>query len=486
MSDFLIPKESLRESINTVSTDSQNDQNSENSNRRYTETIYSTKLEINLFDLDFVSDKLKKIRTSSKFRQKLGQFLAFFYNFPILILIFSFVIGFFFLGLPLLFIYIGIIKHIMIPLIIINFFTIIFVIILISVRVTDDIKHKLNFAAKWERQNILKISELVIILIILCVAFFLMHGFFNDISYYSKNSNLNLIYDEKNNNKKTYISTEFVFKYLLNNFLINTDNINPDKYTDNVGYYISNENYEIINKLYKDMMGFCIPLLLIFVFKMIKNILTIVKYTIQKLIIYVSGIFFCILIFISYSYSKDIQNLKNNYENWKNISTAEIILISFIFISYCVWNGHSLIKIILYPKDKSFAIRKYDPENLVIIFIFDFINIIGISFIYVSIIVSAIRNIQNTENYGSLLICFISLKIGFILCSISNSFYYGHYLLSLIFRPIALQYAPAQLKKYCIRVKNPAKNKLRTVSLNLFRKTHNSQKNSINKNLPKK
>ena len=478
MSEFLIPKESLNDSIYSQSTDSKEDQSTDNTNRRNSLLKYSSNLKINLFDFDLVSDKLKKIHTSSKIRQKLGKFLAFLYNFPILILIFSFIIGFFFFGLPLLFIYTGIITNITIPLIIIDVFTMIFSIILVIGRIIDDLKNKLNFAAKWERQNILKISELFIILIILCVSFGLMCSFFNEIIYYSSNNDLNLIYDEENNYKKTYISTEFVFKYFLNNFLIITDNIKPEKYMDKIGYYISNENDELITVLYKDIMCFCIPFLLIFIFKTIKNILIIVKYTIQKLIIYVSGIFFCILLIISYLYSRNCQNFKNIDENWKTISILEIILISIIFGAYFSWNIHSAIRIILYPKDKNFAISKYDIGNLIIILLFDFINIIGISLIYISIIVSAIRNILNTENYGSLFICFIILKIGFILFTISNSFYYGRYLLSLIFRPIALQYAPAELKKYCIRVNKDSNNKLRSLTLNLNRKKNKWKKNN--------
>ena len=37
--------------------------------------------------------------------------------------------------------------------------------------------------------------------------------------------------------------------------------------------------------------------------------------------------------------------------------------------------------------------------------------------------------------------------MGFLLCIICNSYYYVHHLLSLIFRPIALQYAPPKLKE---------------------------------------
>ena len=44
------------------------------------------------------------------------------------------------------------------------------------------------------------------------------------------------------------------------------------------------------------------------------------------------------------------------------------------------------------------------------------------------------------------------LKIGFLLSIISNSYYYGHHLLALIFRPIALKYAPSKLKQNYIRV----------------------------------
>ena len=55
------------------------------------------------------------------------------------------------------------------------------------------------------------------------------------------------------------------------------------------------------------------------------------------------------------------------------------------------------------------------------------------------------------ETFKDLKIALYLLKIGFLFFIMSNSFYYGHYFLSLIFRPIALQYAPIKLKENYVR-----------------------------------
>jgi len=83
--------------------------------------------------------------------------------------------------------------------------------------------------------------------------------------------------------------------------------------------------------------------------------------------------------------------------------------------------------------------------------LFDIINIIGYTLIYLSILGNFINLAFKDETLYDLKIVLLLLKIGFLLTIVSNSYYYGHHLLSLIFRPIAIQYTPAKLKKYYIR-----------------------------------
>ena len=189
----------------------------------------------------------------------------------------------------------------------------------------------------------------------------------------------------------------------------------------------------------------CIPLFIFCFNKLIKVFIIEVKFTIPKFIIYINFFFFIILIFISHSFFD-----KNNF-NWFIISLIEIILLSLIYLGYILLKINSVYKLNKNPKDKNFTINKFDLGLLFLIFTFDLIDLIGSSLIYMSLLINFINYAYNNETYKDLNNSVLFLRIGFLLCIISNSFYYGHFLLSLIFRPIALQYAPVKLKKFYIR-----------------------------------
>ena len=108
-----------------------------------------------------------------------------------------------------------------------------------------------------------------------------------------------------------------------------------------------------------------------------------------------------ILIFISH-FLYD----KNNY-NWSLVSLFEIILLSFIYIGYIIWIVASVYKLSKNPKDKSFAIYKYELGQLLIIFAFDIINMVGSSFIYISFIINYLSyendDLKNKDISNSLL-----------------------------------------------------------------------------------
>ena len=128
------------------------------------------------------------------------------------------------------------------------------------------------------------------------------------------------------------------------------------------------------------------------------------------------------------------------------ISGFELFLIIIIYIGYISWILHSSFKLIRNPKDKNFSIRKYTIFNLILILLFDLITLIGASFIILSFIYFYLSILNGEENLKNLKISFRILKFGFLLIIIGNSYYYGHYLLSMIFRPISIQYSPYELK----------------------------------------
>ena len=57
------------------------------------------------FEIDIIEETLKHIYSKSNIRKKLAYILAIFYKYPTLIIIFSFILGFIFFGLPLILIY---------------------------------------------------------------------------------------------------------------------------------------------------------------------------------------------------------------------------------------------------------------------------------------------------------------------------------------------------------------------------------------------
>ena len=414
----------------------------EKSTKKTMETFDTSTLKSNLFEYDIISDTLKHIYSTSKIRKNLSLILYQFYSYPILIIIFSFLLGSFFFGLPMLFIYFKIFENLMKPIIFILLFTLLFSISLLIIRISDDLKNKNSIADKWERKNIVKIIGLSLALIILIVSAFFLHNFFNDLINSKNNGeisfNYNEINDKDNNNNNTF-KNDFVLKYIIYCFLLDKNKIINEE--QKLIYYYEDS---ALQNIQKSLLISFIPLFIFTFNKIIKIILIEVKYTIAKLLVYVNYLFLIISIFILYFIDKTEFNVFIT-------SIIEIILISLIYIGYIIWIINSIYKLCKNPKDKNFSIYKYDSIQLLFFFIFDIINIIGSSFIYISILLNFIYYAYNDEKYKNLLYTILFLKIGFLLCIISNSFYYGYYLLSLIFRPISLEYTPAHLKNFYIR-----------------------------------
>jgi len=431
MSEFLLDKESYSENTQKMSTPI----GSENE-----ELSSSTKN--NLFEFDIIADTLKHIYSKSKLKKNLSSALSIFYTYPILIILFSFLIGSFFFGLSMLFIFFKIFENLMKPIIFIILFTLVFCISLIIIRVIDDFKNQGNLGAKWERNNIVKILGISLTLIILTIGAFFFHAFINNLLAYKNKNDILLNYNEikYNNYDKKSFENDFFLIYIINCFLLDKSQIESENSI--ISNYFGDE---ILKKLHMSLLISCIPLFIFCFNKLIKVFLIEVKFTIPKFIIYINFFFFIILIFIDHSFFD-----KNNF-NWFIISLIEIILLSLIYLGFILLKINSVYKLNKNPKDKNFTINKFDLGLLFLIFTFDLIDLIGSSLIYMSLLINFINYAYNNETYKDLNNSVLFLRIGFLLCIISNSFYYGHFLLSLIFRPIALQYAPVKLKKFYIR-----------------------------------
>ena len=393
----------------------------------------------NLFEFDIIADTLKHIYSKSKIRKKLSSALSTFYSYPLLIFFFSFLIGLLFFGLSMLFIFLGIFKNFMIPVIVLIFLSLLFSILIIIIHVVDDLKNKISIGDKWERKNILKNFGLSLTLIVLVVGAFLFHKFFNKIISYNKNNNINIEYNKSVESNFKY---DFIFEYVIYCFLIDDNETINEK--NNV--YINFSNTNILKNLHRSFIMAFIPLFIFCTTKIIKTTLLKVKYTFAKFIVFINLFCLIILIFVSHRFYD-----KNNFK-WSKISLIEIILLSLIYFGYIIWIASSVYKLNKNPKDKNFAIYKYDLGQLLLIFTFDIINLFGTSLIYISFLVNYISYNSGEIEYKYMKTTLFCLKIGFLLSIISNSYYYGHHLLALIFRPIALKYAPSKLKQNYIRV----------------------------------
>ena len=415
MSEFLIQKSPIKGNIN--------------------EDSFFVKEKDNLFKVDIVKDTLKRVHPHSILKRNLAFILSKFYSCQISIIFISFITGFLTSGLPLLFIYNGIIKNIIIPFLIICIFALIFSISLIIIHIVDGKRNKAYLAAKWERKNILKNIGVSFTLILLIVSVSLAIKFYSNImSYYDKEE---IIIDYKQSSLAHELTCDFLFKYILNMILLSPSDIIKN---NKIQYYFSED--DIINILKKEIMLLLIPLLIISFNKIIKCFLIQVKYAIEQFLFFFGVFIFCL-------YNIIINNFKNEtIIEYKIdlISCFQIIIMGIIYIGYSSWVIHYSIKCILNPKDKSFAIRQYKLINVIILILFDLISFLGATGIFISIIYFYISITFNEEICEILTISFIFLKVGFLLIIIGNSYYFGHYLLSMIFRPISIQYAPYELK----------------------------------------
>ena len=418
MTEFLIQKSPIKGSTNDSDSSSGKDRD-------------------DLFKFDIVKETLKRIHPRSKLKKTLAFILSKFYSCQISIIFVSFIFGFLTFGLPLLFIYNGLLTNIIIPILIISVIALIFSLILIIIHIVDGKINKAVLIVKWERKIILKNIRIIFNLIFLIASISLSIIFYSKSNYFIKMDRIKMEYKDNFMLKK--LKSDFLFKYILNMIIYNPSEIDKDYEGNEIKYFFSNNDIEI-NILRKKIMALLIPLLILSFIKTVKCILIEVKYPIERFIFFFGAFLFFMFNTILFSYKN------NKIEKSKYLSCFQIILIGITYIGYISWLLHNSFRFIRNPKDKNFAIRKYKFINLLLILFFDLISFLGASAFFLSILYFYCSTINENETFKKLKISFFILKISFLLIIFGNSYYFGHYLLSMIFRPITIQYVPYELK----------------------------------------
>ena len=388
---------------------------------------------------DIVYDVLRfSSGKSSNCKRTLARILAKIYRYQILIIIFSLIIGFIFLAIPLIFIYIKLLNNIFFPLFIPCIFGILFSIISITIICIDSKRYNFFVSAKWNRKNVLKNIGNILLFICLTISVVFIARFYHEIVL-DKNNKIRFDYNELNKTSNSFeLSSDFIFKYILYILLLEEDKIDEIQH---LKIKIISDNCNIDN-VRKNFIYIFIPLIVIIFGVLVKIFLMEVKQTVEKIMFY--GGVFTLSIFQCYIGSIAIEKIKDKNLNIASIYQNAVIVI--ILFGYIFWTINYTFLLITKRKDNNFAIRKYKNNNIIIIIILDVITCLGYVIITISILYCYIAFNYKEENFYYLYISFTILKIGCIPIFIGNSYYFGYYFLAMVFRPIAEEFAPYEYK----------------------------------------
>ena len=343
---------------------------------------------------------LKNISSRSKIKTKLAHILAIFHTYPLIFILTQFFLGLLFIALPIyLMVYLNLIENKIIPLFIIIVISFVCSLSLIIIRIIDDNKNNLSSFAKWQRNNILTNFGLSLNLLILILPTYYLFNFYKELKFeFDKHIENN---DLKLNYFNNLIFDLFYFTHnKRNNNIINKN----DKSAIN------------INNIIKDNL-FCIsiPMLIFCWIKIMKIVLIKLKYCVEQFIFYLSGISFFVLTILLYR--KKIEN--------QIISLIQfIIIILFLFI-YDIWIIHSVIQKLI-NKQVSGTSMILNGFILYYIKYYNYIN-----------------NDKIIDNIDMILFFF---RLGFICDVVAFCYYYGRYLMKIVFKPISYEFVPSELK----------------------------------------
>ena len=421
------------------------------------------------FSYDNVYETLRYANPKSCYKKPLLKILTKLYRYQYLIIIQSFIIGIIFFGMPLLFIYFKLLNNRAMSLLIICSFGLFISILFIVVPCIDSKRKKYNLAGKTERENIFNNIGNIFLFILLTTSVVFSIFFYNDIAL-DKDKKIKFDYDSRYDTK--VLSSDFIFKYIIYILLLDNGKIDDIK---NKQIKMIYDDWDI-NNIRKTLFNICIPLLIIIFFSLLKVFLIKVRQTIWKVILL--GGLFILLVFQCFINSYGIENLQR--KKLKYASLFQNIVIIIILLGYIFWNINYSVLFLKKRKDKNFAIRKCKNYFICITICIDIITCLGyciitiaILFCYYSFNFKEEEEGKKGETYSYLNISFLILKIGFFPIVFGNSYYFGYYFLSMIYRPLALAYAPYELKnKYYIK----ARRKLMNFMLMKLRKEERKEK----------
>ena len=379
-------------------------------------------METFLYPSDNISLILKKIKNPSPIKTYLAHSLSKFHKYPLYLILIEILIGFIFIGLPvILIIYINILNNKIMTFLIITIISLIFYISLIIGRIIDDIIHKSFYLVKWQRNNILSNFGLSLNLSILIVPIIFVSNIYGRINQEF----------EKNDKNINYLNCFIIDIFYY--FTRGENNI----FTD-LGK-INNNQDESILFIEQYLFFASIPLLVICFFKIMKGFLIKIKYSIEYIFFYMILFVFCILNIIHYLKEIEI----------RVISLLQFICMLLLLFIYDIWIIHSYIKKIINQNDKCFGFRKYKPFHLFIILLFDISLFTGTSIILASLILYYINYVnyfnQNQINIEHYIIKFL-LRLGFCFGTFGFTYYYGYHLMKMIMKPISFEFIPSELK----------------------------------------
>ena len=149
------------------------------------------------YDNDIVYDILRfSGGKSSNCKRTLARILSRIYRYQILIIIISLIIGFIFLAIPLIFIYIKLLNNIFFPLFITCIFGILFSIISITIICIDSKRYNFLVSAKWNRKSVLKNIGNILLFICLTISVVFLVRFYHKIVL-DKNKKIKFDYNVK-------------------------------------------------------------------------------------------------------------------------------------------------------------------------------------------------------------------------------------------------------------------------------------------------
>ena len=377
--------------------------------------------------INFDNFVLKDIDTKSLFRNILLKIVYFFQKHILVFLFFQYIIGFLFLGLPLLLYLLNDIKFpfsfsyliSIIVILLLCLFTFLF-------RIYDNKKHFYSLYEVTERNNIflfIGIGVSCIIILIILIFFYLFENKINSF----KNENIKF-----DSNGILCDNEDILFKFILIHYL---NYSNSTSFAINFGN--NNKDY-IFKEIKKSIYYIFIPLLIFFLIQTVKNLLIKNKNSIEKFFI---GIFTTIDLIIIYL------NWENIFNNEIILKYAEIILplLILIFILICVIKN--LFKIFIKKSDNNFKIYKLPIYYILLSRIPDIILMIGI-FNGIIAFVQCFYFLSNDSinQKEKILIFNKKIKILFTYFIIGYIFHFGHYFLYMLLGPIILKYCPSRLK----------------------------------------